>query len=71
MEKTTNKMRIPANNKETIVIIPLVLEPIQVQIPLVSVVPEIWDIPLTIPVLPNRVEGNNRILALIFGILLN
>ncbi len=63
-------MRIPANNKETIVIIPLVLEPIQVQIPLVSVVPEIWDIPLTIPVLPNRVEGNNRILALLFGILL-
>lgn len=54
METTAKKINILADGQETIVVIPVVLEPIQIEVPLVGIAPEIGNVPVAIPVLPDR-----------------
>lgn len=41
---------------EPVVRIPVIVEPVQVQVPLAVVVPEIRNVPVAIPVLPDRTD---------------
>ncbi|MBI2642408.1 MAG: hypothetical protein HYW97_00995 [Candidatus Wildermuthbacteria bacterium] len=58
-------MKQIANRGKTVVLVPLVLEPVEVQVPLVAIVPEFGDVPVAVRVLPGRANVQNIVYATI------
>ena len=54
MEKTADKMNVLAHSEKPVVLVPPVVEVVQVQVALVAVPVEVRDITIAVPVLPDR-----------------
>lgn len=54
MGKTASKLNVIADCQEPAVLVPVVLEPIEVQVPLVSITPQLRDVAIAVPVPPDR-----------------
>jgi hypothetical protein len=56
MEKTNCEMNVLANSQEPVVLVPPVVEVVQVQVALVAIPVEVRNVPVVVPVLPDRTD---------------
>ena len=54
MEKADNRINVLANSEETIVLVPIVLEQVEVQVPLRAIVPEVRAVAIAVRILEDR-----------------